>query len=768
MKDGSKQSPPEGGFARTWGPEIAVAVLSVATVIVFAAMQSPSKSAADAVLFLGRFHPLAVHLPIGILVLVVTAEALTLSGAMRRRIDPGLSLALTALVVSSVGSFFLGQLLASGGGFAAKLVGLHRTLTFVAVLGTALCFVLYRQSARPSAGAWWRNVYRATLLATVGVLSIGAHYGGSITRGEGYLTHHAPGWVKSLLGEEKEADAATAALPTSSEPRVFDDVVLPILRERCVECHGGETKKGGLRVDSLEAILKGGDSGPTIVAGNGAKSLLVTRMLLPPGDDERMPPDGKPGPSEAEIELIGWWIDRGASDTLRVRDALAPSVARSVLEQKVSSSSSAAPAKTVPSSSAAPSASESAAPSASATDSAPDPGASTTAEPQANASLWSARVRPILVARCGSCHGAEKQKGKLRVDSIGELLKGGKAGPAVVPKAPGSGTLLARVHLPLTNDKHMPPPDYPQMTAKEIALVTYWIEDGATADTKVDALPSDLRAVMPPNAPAPRATASVVPTQEPTVSTSTASTSTSSTSTPTASSTAVAPPLASFPKRVSLYRDLAEPVFADRCAMCHASSGPEGDLDVGSVATLLKGGMSGPGVVPGDAAHSLVIERMKLPAKDSDHMPPEALPQPSPGEIAALELWISTGAKEDTEVDTATLSPAILLALVETLPRAKSTAAPAPTASASTSGGSGGAGTGGNDATGGGAPSATATATSSPPSDDGSGPPSAGVQGGCASCAVPRDDSSALGAGFATFGMLAWSLRRTRRRRPRR
>ena len=62
-------------------------------------------------------------------------------------------------------------------------------------------------------------------------------------------------------------------------------------------------------------------------------SSLVERMTLPAGNDERMPPDEKPAPSNDEIQLVRWSIDRGASEGTRVRDGVVPDGARALLSQ---------------------------------------------------------------------------------------------------------------------------------------------------------------------------------------------------------------------------------------------------------------------------------------------------------------------------------------------------------------------------------------------------------------------------------------------------
>jgi mono/diheme cytochrome c family protein len=93
---------------------------------------------------------------------------------------------------------------------------------------------------------------------------------------------------------------------------VFAEVIQPILLQRCSACHGPEKHKADLRVDSLEALLKGGKSGPALVAGQASDSPMIHRLLLPLNDEDHMPPEGKPQPTLAEIVALEWWIDRGA------------------------------------------------------------------------------------------------------------------------------------------------------------------------------------------------------------------------------------------------------------------------------------------------------------------------------------------------------------------------------------------------------------------------------------------------------------------------
>lgn len=88
-------------------------------------------------------------------------------------------------------------------------------------------------------------------------------------------------------------------------------------------------------------------------------------------------------------------------------------------------------------------------------------------------------VQPILDERCVYCHGADKQEGSLRLDSYAALLSPAENGPSLVSGDVDNSALIQRLLLPLHDDKHMPPTDKPQATAEEIALLTWWVDQGA-------------------------------------------------------------------------------------------------------------------------------------------------------------------------------------------------------------------------------------------------------------------------------------------------
>lgn len=118
--------------------------------------------------------------------------------------------------------------------------------------------------------------------------------------------------------------AATAFGQSAEDVEFFEKKVRPLLSERCYECHSAEKKtKGGLRVDTREGWVKGGDSGPTVVPGDIEKSLLI-KAIRWTDLDLQMPPKQKL--STAEIQTLEEWVRRGAPDP---RNADAPKTARS-------------------------------------------------------------------------------------------------------------------------------------------------------------------------------------------------------------------------------------------------------------------------------------------------------------------------------------------------------------------------------------------------------------------------------------------------------
>lgn len=94
-------------------------------------------------------------------------------------------------------------------------------------------------------------------------------------------------------------------------------------------------------------------------------------------------------------------------------------------------------------------------------------------------------IKPIFDEKCVSCHGAGKQKGKFRLDLPDLMMKGGKVGNDIIPGKPEESELIKRILLDRGNDDHMPPRDKPQLSPDEIALLHWWVENGAPLNKQV-------------------------------------------------------------------------------------------------------------------------------------------------------------------------------------------------------------------------------------------------------------------------------------------
>jgi uncharacterized membrane protein len=254
--------------------------------------------------FLGRFHPLAVHLPIGLLVLVPILE---IAGLWRPALREAVAFILGFTFITSLASLTLGYLLAYGSGEAGPTVTSHMWGAIALVIGVLLC-VLVRPSWHAGASSF---AYPLLLTCTLLTLVWTAHQGGSITHGSNYLTQYMPASLKRLaLGK-----AARITDQASSSTSFYAKQIRPIFENNCVSCHSESKISGGLRLDSYDQLMRGGTDGAVIVAGNPGKSLLLSRITLPASHKLFMPAEGKPPLSAQEIAWIRAWVQQGASPT---------------------------------------------------------------------------------------------------------------------------------------------------------------------------------------------------------------------------------------------------------------------------------------------------------------------------------------------------------------------------------------------------------------------------------------------------------------------
>jgi uncharacterized membrane protein len=257
--------------------------------------------------FLGRFHPLAVHFPIALILLVPLLE---LAGRSRR--FPGLGASvdfvLALATMSSVGAAILGWCLARSGGYSGRLVTQHMWGGVFVAAACWLCWMLRGRLFGPRLDF----IYALGLLGAVGLVSWTGYRGGQLVQGENHLTEQMPQGLRKLIGLP-----AISEIPSGSNRAYFYGAhVEPIFAQHCYSCHGPEKQKSQLRLDSYDALMRGGKHGKVIRAGDVKGSELFRRITLPPSDDDAMPSGGKPPLSANEVKLIELWIAAGASPTL--------------------------------------------------------------------------------------------------------------------------------------------------------------------------------------------------------------------------------------------------------------------------------------------------------------------------------------------------------------------------------------------------------------------------------------------------------------------
>lgn len=105
-----------------------------------------------------------------------------------------------------------------------------------------------------------------------------------------------------------------------------------------------------------------------------------------------------------------------------------------------------------------------------------------------NATLYARAVAPILQQKCVSCHGTDKVKGELLLNTPENILKGGKSGNIISSDKDKEAILFERIHLDITHKKHMPPDGKAQLTSEEVAILSRWIKAGGDFKVKMNEL----------------------------------------------------------------------------------------------------------------------------------------------------------------------------------------------------------------------------------------------------------------------------------------
>ncbi len=276
-------------------------------------------------LFFGRFHPLIVHAPIGLLLIVPILELLGRAKG-KEALRAAVPTVLWLVALSSVAATILGYLLMTGEPDDSLLMERH--LWSGLAFGALAILTLMVRLRGPG------FIYSVLLIASLLVVSVAGHYGGALVHGPNYLAKYAPEPLKPVMmfgmGEqepaEPEAGPEVAAAEAEEVPLVdkvvFTDFVLPIMEAKCTECHNENKSKGKLRLDSFDFMMAGAEGAdyPNVEPGDSEASELIYRVVLPSDDDDFMPPDGKDPMTPEEIAVVRWWIDQGAKADATVAD----------------------------------------------------------------------------------------------------------------------------------------------------------------------------------------------------------------------------------------------------------------------------------------------------------------------------------------------------------------------------------------------------------------------------------------------------------------
>ncbi|MCL6293870.1 c-type cytochrome domain-containing protein [Jejuia spongiicola] len=252
--------------------------------------------------FFGRFHALVVHLPIGFIILAVIFECL----AWKKKIDLKLAISYALLIGALFGviAVVLGLMLASDGGYNIDTLNLHK---WTGISTTIVAFLLFFLSKKKETILWAKKTYPVMMALVVILLSIAGHYGGNLTHGSNYLFEHAPASIRAMAGIKPVRERITIL----DSALVYEDVIHVIFEKKCNVCHNNDKAKGGLLLVDSESILKGGENGKVVIAGNASKSELYRRITLDPNHKEFMPTEGRTPLTNEETLLIKWWINEG-------------------------------------------------------------------------------------------------------------------------------------------------------------------------------------------------------------------------------------------------------------------------------------------------------------------------------------------------------------------------------------------------------------------------------------------------------------------------
>jgi uncharacterized membrane protein len=268
---------------------------------------------------LGHFHPVLVHLPIGILMVALLMQWLS-NKPKYKAVKQVVPIILLCGTIAALISCITGYLLSISDDYDQSLVNWHMWMAIGVVLTSA---VLYSKERNPEIEV----PQKLLSFGLLGLLMVTGHLGGSLTHGSDYLTKP----FFRIFENDSVSNAAIKPLADAQEALAYANVVQPILQTKCYSCHNANKQKGRLRMDDISLLMKGGKHGEVIDLKNADSSELLKRLLLPADNEHHMPPKEKPQPTENQVALLQWWINNHADMKKKVKELDQPAKIKPIL-----------------------------------------------------------------------------------------------------------------------------------------------------------------------------------------------------------------------------------------------------------------------------------------------------------------------------------------------------------------------------------------------------------------------------------------------------
>ncbi|WP_235297070.1 c-type cytochrome domain-containing protein [Portibacter marinus] len=248
--------------------------------------------------FLGRMHILILHLPIGILLMVVILEWVHLIKEIKVP-DSVFKVIYFVGAISAIFACITGNILAGGYDYTSAETNDHFWAGIVTALLASVTFLMSVSGLA--------NFRKYASLVVAASIMVTGHLGGSLTHGEGFLN---PGLI--AYADEKPLEFEVQNVEQAD---IYHDIVSPLLDNKCVSCHGPNKIKGKLRMDTPEHLQENGKSGNELLTADGE---LIRRIELPMSHDKHMPPDTKSQLTEQQLKTLKWWIENGSAFDMKV------------------------------------------------------------------------------------------------------------------------------------------------------------------------------------------------------------------------------------------------------------------------------------------------------------------------------------------------------------------------------------------------------------------------------------------------------------------